>query len=129
MVSTRDHKVSSRPLGQALPRVGRELPREHRFTQDRLSAYLDHELDGHDRGRVRAHLASCVQCQRELDQLRLVVVALRRLRADGRSDPIIDALIMKLCDEAEGRSAGWSVLAARAGRRGHQLAAARRRTG
>ena len=78
--------------------------REHRFAQDRLSAYLDGELPQRAACRVNRHIAICSQCKRELDQLRCVVGALRRMRALGRSDPVIDTLITRVCRETELRS-------------------------
>jgi anti-sigma factor RsiW len=91
-----DHTATSRPRAVARRRTDREASREHRFTQDRLSAYLDRELPERDAWRVHDHLSSCWQCRRELDQLRRVVAALRRLRTEPRSDPVVDALIMRM---------------------------------
>jgi anti-sigma factor RsiW len=44
----------------------------HTEWTDRFSAYLDGELDDAARRRVDAHLASCAECARVLDELRRV---------------------------------------------------------
>ncbi len=53
--------------------------RNHRFTQENLSAYLDGELSERDAGRVRAHLADCQVCQRELLELQATIRSLSEL--------------------------------------------------
>ena len=117
-----DHLASDRSLARERP--GRVLAREHRFAQDHLSPYLERELPQRDERRVHDHLAGCPQCRRELDQLRRVVTALRRLRTEGRSDPTVDALITQLCRQAEARCA-HAVSPALAGRTAYRLDAVR----
>ena len=46
---------------------------EHDEWTDRLSDYLDGELPDQDRRAVAAHIASCVECARTVDELRAVV--------------------------------------------------------
>ena len=46
---------------------------------DRLSALVDGELDGAERDRAYAHLASCVQCRTEAAELRALKQKLRGL--------------------------------------------------
>jgi hypothetical protein len=46
---------------------------EHRYVQERLSAYLDRELSSREQGYVEHHLATCPHCRRELDTLRRTV--------------------------------------------------------
>ncbi len=46
---------------------------------DRLSALVDGELDGAERDRVHAHLASCEQCRAEVAELRALKQKLRGL--------------------------------------------------
>lgn len=60
---------------------------EHKYTTKNLSAYIDDELSGHDRGRVERHLRDCPSCQLELCVLRDTVSLLRSvpLRAVPRS--------------------------------------------
>lgn len=47
--------------------------------QDRLSAFLEDELDPGERGLVEAHLAQCLRCRQELALLRRTVSTLRSL--------------------------------------------------
>ncbi len=56
--------------------------RDHRWTQPRLSQYIDRELEPHERARVERHTAVCPQCGRALATLRRTVQALRRLGID-----------------------------------------------
>lgn len=51
----------------------------HRRTQNRLSAYLDRELDSREHERVRAHLVECAACRAELEELSRVVALVREL--------------------------------------------------
>jgi anti-sigma factor RsiW len=46
---------------------------------ERLSAYLDDELDGRDSRQVEAHVGECPHCQRRLHGLRRVVDELQRM--------------------------------------------------
>jgi anti-sigma factor RsiW len=48
---------------------------------ERLSAYLDDELDGRDARQVESHVLDCPRCQRRLHGLRLVVAELQRMPA------------------------------------------------
>jgi len=66
--------------------------REHRWTQEPLSPYIDRELDSRERERVDRHTALCPQCHRALATLRRTVQALRRLGIDeGELKPPEDA--------------------------------------
>lgn len=53
---------------------------------DRLSEYVDGELDGATRAALEAHLATCVECRRTRDELARVVAQARgvRYRAPAR---------------------------------------------
>ena len=51
----------------------------HRRTKERLSAYMERELPALEHARVRAHLADCVGCRAELEELERVVALLRAL--------------------------------------------------
>ena len=59
------------------------MPSEPRIptepTLEELSAYLDHELDDHDKARVAEHVAGCADCQGRLDGLRQAAYAIRAL--------------------------------------------------
>jgi|KBSSwiS6_1023812.scaffolds.fasta_scaffold02224_5 hypothetical protein len=52
---------------------------EHSDWTDRLSDYLDGELADQDHRAVAAHVASCAECARTLDELRAVVEQAQRL--------------------------------------------------
>ncbi len=51
----------------------------HRRLRDRLSAYIDGELDPPAAQRLESHLAQCERCRLELEQLRATVSGLRDL--------------------------------------------------
>jgi anti-sigma factor RsiW len=55
--------------------------RDHRWTPDRMSDYLDGELARNERARVERHVVVCVECRRVIAGLRLVVDALHLLPA------------------------------------------------
>jgi predicted anti-sigma-YlaC factor YlaD len=55
----------------------------HDETQERLSAYLEGELQGREQKRVVRHLALCPICR---DVLRSLAQALERLRSLGRGE-------------------------------------------
>ena len=53
---------------------------------DRLSALVDGELDGAERDRAHAHLASCDQCRAEAGELRALKQKLRGLTAGAPAE-------------------------------------------
>jgi len=53
----------------------------HRRYRDRLSAYLDGELDAAALGRLKRHLDDCDPCRAELEELRATVAALQQMPA------------------------------------------------
>jgi anti-sigma factor RsiW len=53
---------------------------------DRLSALVDGELDGAERDRAHAHLASCEQCRTEAAELRALKQKLRALMTGAPAD-------------------------------------------
>lgn len=55
--------------------------REHRFTAENLSAYIDRELTAAERSRVERHLATCAECRRDVESLQETVALLRRVPA------------------------------------------------
>jgi hypothetical protein len=55
--------------------------RDHRWTPDRMSDYLDGSLEPGERARVERHVGVCVECRRVIGGLRLVVEALHLLPA------------------------------------------------
>ena len=46
---------------------------------DRLSDYVEGDLDDRDRLLLEAHLADCPSCRQTLDELRLTISLLRKL--------------------------------------------------
>ncbi len=53
----------------------------HRRLRDKLSAYIDGELDASAADRLERHLAECGRCRQEMEQLRATVAALQELPA------------------------------------------------
>jgi anti-sigma factor RsiW len=53
---------------------------------DRLSALVDGELDGAERDRAHAHLASCEQCRTEAAELRVLKQKLSTLMTDASAE-------------------------------------------
>jgi anti-sigma factor RsiW len=63
--------------------------RDHRWTPDRMSDYLDGELAPGERTRVDRHVGECAKCRRAIAGLRLVVEALHLLpNPEPGRDPI-----------------------------------------
>ena len=60
---------------------------------DQLSALVDGELDGAERDRAHAHLASCEQCRAEAAELRALK---RKLRTLGTGAPAEAAMTRRL---------------------------------
>lgn len=58
----------------------------HDAIADRLSEYLDGDLDAPARAGVEAHLAACAECRQLLDDLRTISAAARRLPDDTIGD-------------------------------------------
>ncbi|MBV9001820.1 MAG: zf-HC2 domain-containing protein [Solirubrobacterales bacterium] len=62
---------------------------DHRWAPDRMSAYLDGELEARPRSRMEHHLGECAECRRLIAGLTLVLDALHRLPTRGSScDPV-----------------------------------------
>jgi anti-sigma factor RsiW len=70
--------------------------REHRFTQARLSEYLDGELSEREQRRVHEHISICPKCRQVFDELRRTVAALGRLRGSDPGGPIAEQVIERL---------------------------------
>jgi anti-sigma factor RsiW len=63
--------------------------RDHRWSPNRMSAYLDGELASRERHRLERHVGECAVCRRLLRGLRLVLDALHRLPTpEGGRDPV-----------------------------------------
>jgi anti-sigma factor RsiW len=59
---------------------------DHRWAPARMSAFLDHDLPGHQRRRMERHVGECRRCRSLLTGLQFVVAALRRLPAPPDGD-------------------------------------------
>jgi anti-sigma factor RsiW len=59
-----------------------------------MTAYLDGELQSHDRDRLEAHLADCPHCSEYLAQLRITVDALGRVEIDDLPEEAVDELVV-----------------------------------
>ena len=73
----------------------RRFMRDHRWTHEHLSAYLDGDLEASGRSRVDEHVGLCPQCSRVLATLRRTLEGLHLLRAPahpGVADSVIDRL-------------------------------------
>lgn len=73
----------------------RQFMRDHRWTGERLSDYLDGELREPERERVERHVHWCPECRRVLETLRRTLTALTALRATPR-ESIAPAVIARL---------------------------------
>ena len=63
------------------------MGREHRWTWNSLSAYMDGELPASEAARVEKHLGECSQCQQELDSLCRLTDLMRQVPAKAVSRP------------------------------------------
>jgi hypothetical protein len=78
---------------------------EDSFT-DRLSEFLDGELDAHEHASVERHLASCAECRTTLADLRTVVARARRLEDTAPTTDLWPGILPRL----EPRSAMGGIL-------------------
>jgi anti-sigma factor RsiW len=72
-------------------------------TGERLSDYLDGELDDRSLGRVRRHLHRCRRCQALLASLTRTIDQLRSLGPDERTEPsqtTVEAVAARIRREA-----------------------------
>jgi hypothetical protein len=76
----------------------------HSEVRARLSEYLDRDLTNEERARVGAHLESCTDCDRELNELRETVSLLRRLPEPTLPAGISEAVMLRIA-RGEGREA------------------------
>lgn len=73
----------------------RRFMRDHRWTGERMSDYLDGELREAERARIERHVHWCPECRRALETLRRTLTALMALRATP-SESIAPAVIDRL---------------------------------
>jgi anti-sigma factor RsiW len=74
--------------------------RDHRWTHQHLSEYLDGELAPRERERVERHVGMCPECRRVLATLKRMLAGLMGLRSDQPTD-IADGVIGRLRAEGE----------------------------
>jgi len=70
--------------------------REHGWTHEHLSEYLDGELADRDRARVDEHVGICPQCRRVLATLRRTVAGLGSLMSPPAPPGLPDSVIGRL---------------------------------
>jgi anti-sigma factor RsiW len=75
--------------------------REHRWTNEHLSDYIDGELDPRARDRVERHVGGCPECRRVVATLKRTLAGLMGLRDDQPGD-IADSVIARLRVELDG---------------------------
>lgn len=76
----------------------RRYMREHRWTHEHLSSYLDADLAPDEAARVEDHAGICPQCRRVLATLRRTMEGLRALGTESQSE-IADGVIARLRQE------------------------------
>jgi len=69
---------------------------DHQKLCERLSAYLEADLDAGERARIEEHLRGCPDCRREYRELRHTVDLLRRLPAPEPPPDLADRVIARL---------------------------------
>ena len=69
---------------------------DHEELRERLSAYLEADLDPSEQARIEEHLAGCPDCRREYRELRHTVDLLRGLPAPDPPPDLADRVIARL---------------------------------
>jgi predicted anti-sigma-YlaC factor YlaD len=77
---------------------------------DALSAYLDHELAPAARREAEAHLAGCLECREELEDVAAARQAIRILPVHAAPRPLVDRALLPA--SASRRRAVWVLAAA-----------------
>jgi len=70
--------------------------RDHEWTHERLSEYIDGELRDRERERVEEHVGMCPQCRRVLATLRKTVAGLGSLMSPSPPPGLADSVIGRL---------------------------------
>ena len=76
----------------------RRYMREHRWTHEHLSEYLDEELGTDEVARVEEHASICPHCKRVLATLRRTLETMRSMH-HGPSTGVADGVIERLREE------------------------------
>lgn len=74
----------------------RRFMRDHEWTHEHLSEYLDGELRDRDRERVEEHVGMCPHCRRVLATLRKTVAGLGSLMSPPPPTGLADSVIGRL---------------------------------
>jgi anti-sigma factor RsiW len=74
----------------------RRFMREHEWTHEHLSDYLDGELRDRERARVEEHVGMCPQCRRVLATLRKTLKGLGSLMSPPAPPGLSDSIIGRL---------------------------------
>ena len=70
--------------------------RDHEWTHEHLSDYIDGELRDRERDRVEEHVGRCPQCRRVLATLRKTVSGLGSLMSPSAPPGLADSVIGRL---------------------------------
>lgn len=70
--------------------------RDHEWTHEHLSDYIDGELRERERERVEEHVGMCPQCRRVLATLRKTVAGLGSLMSPSPPPGLADSVIGRL---------------------------------
>ena len=79
-----------------------------RAARERLSSYLDRDLEGTTSQALAAHLEACAACQARWRTLRVAIDALQELPRVGAAEPIAARILDRL--EVESRGPGLALL-------------------
>lgn len=74
----------------------RRFMRDHEWTHEHLSEYIDGELRGRERERVEEHVGMCPQCRQVLATLRKTVAGLGSLMSPSPPPGLADSVIGRL---------------------------------
>ncbi len=74
----------------------RRFMRDHEWTHEHLSDYIDGELRDRERERVEEHVGMCPQCRRVLATLRKTVAGLGSLMSPSPPPGLADSVIGRL---------------------------------
>lgn len=77
----------------------RRFMRDHAWTHEHLSGYIDDELGDRERERVEKHIGMCPQCRRVLATLRRTLAGLGSLMSPPPPPGLADSVIGRLNEQ------------------------------
>ncbi len=77
----------------------RRFMRDHEWTHEHLSEYIDDELGGRERERVERHVGMCQQWRRVLATLRRTLAGLGSLMSPAPPPGLADSVISRLNEQ------------------------------